>query len=69
MKKLLVLFAVVAVPWGGGCRSAQSSAAVSSSFVPHIVRLDTRFDQIVAKYSVLEKVAEGFDLGRRTSLH
>ena len=30
-------------------------------FAPRIVSLDTRFDQIVAKDSVLEKIAEGFD--------
>jgi gluconolactonase len=60
MKKLLVLFAAVALLWGG-YRPTGSSAAVTAGLTPKIVRLDTRFDQIVAKDSLLEKVAEGFD--------
>lgn len=62
MKKLLVLFAGVAVWSASIYRSADSSAAVhKSNLAPRVVRLDTRLDQIVPKDAVLEKVAEGFD--------
>lgn len=62
MKKLLVLFAGVAVWSASIYRSADSSAAVHKlNLAPRVVRLDTRLDQIVPKDAVLEKVAEGFD--------
>ena len=61
MRRLLIL--IISVVFATGCgRQLEKSTTLSKvpAALPQIVRLDSRFDQIVPKDAALEKVAEGF---------
>lgn len=59
-KKLVFLIIALLLASACGRQSVKSSASTTAP-VPAIVTLDPRFEQIVPKDAVLEKVAEGFD--------
>lgn len=61
MKKLLLLIGVMALAAGCGRQVASSTIATAAAPPAAIVKLDPRFDAIVPKDAVLEKLAEGFE--------